>query len=295
MFAGSLASAWEVKLGDRTMNIFNYIQTRYCFSPAGTDQFSVPRLRTDFSGDIGKLAGYFIEVDYVTTPALVYGWANVKLPFGKLSMGRFYEPFGLEYTTPPSNFDTINPTNMLWYYFGYSRDIGIELSNNLGFMKYGVAIVNGADNKFVDDNRAKDLVGRFVFMPNSNLAYGFSGYTGKTGTMEMEKSLAGAEISYNCSIGSLKGEIIGGKMNGANSFGWYLQPLIGIKTPLQLLLRYESWDPNTAIAGDLTGTLTLGVNYFFDEGSKLQINYENKAEETPIDNNALLVQLQVNF
>ena len=42
--------------------------------------------------------------------------------------------------------------------------------------------------------------------------------------------------------------------------------------------------------------MTLGVNYFFNDKTRLQVNYQNKIEgANSIDNDALLMQLQVKF
>ena len=42
--------------------------------------------------------------------------------------------------------------------------------------------------------------------------------------------------------------------------------------------------------------MTLGVNYFFNDNTRLQVNYQNKIETgLSVDNDALLVQLQVKF
>lgn len=42
--------------------------------------------------------------------------------------------------------------------------------------------------------------------------------------------------------------------------------------------------------------MTLGVNYFFNNNTRLQVNYQNKIETgLSVDNDALLVQLQVKF
>lgn len=296
LILGSMVSAWELKTGDRKMNISSYLQIRYSGGPASTDQFSVPRLRTDLWGNLSENVGYFVEYDLVAEPSLIYGWINLETPLTKITVGRLFLPFGLEYMTPPARFDTINPTNTLWNCFAFSRDIGLQLSKKYKKMKYYVAVVNGADNSFSDDNEIKDLVGRFVLMPTDHIAVGVSGYSGKSGTTEAQKSITGAEINANFGPLGVKGEYITGTMSGNNNTGWYLQPLLNFSSILQGLLRYESWDPNTGTAGDSSNTTTVGLNYFFDTGTKLQVNYEIKGEETTqTDNNALLVQMQVNF
>ena len=41
--------------------------------------------------------------------------------------------------------------------------------------------------------------------------------------------------------------------------------------------------------------LTLGVNYFFNDKTRLQVNYQNVAETPSVKNDALLLQMQIRF
>ena len=41
--------------------------------------------------------------------------------------------------------------------------------------------------------------------------------------------------------------------------------------------------------------VTMGVNYYINSATRLQVNYQYKVESYEIDNDALLVQLQVKF
>ncbi len=67
---------------------------------------------------------------------------------------------------------------------------------------------------------------------------------------------------------------------------WNLQPVV----------KYESYDPNTDADDDVNTTITFGVNYFFNDWTRLQLNYLYKAEEpTEISNDEILMQLQVKF
>jgi phosphate-selective porin len=296
LFLVNSAHAWEVRVGERVINIFNYLQVRYTSDPSAMDQFTIPRARIDVWGDVNDKLGYFTETDLMQSPALVYGWIDLKyISKATLRLGKFYYPFGLEYTTPPSQFDTINCTTTLWNLFGYSRDIGMQLSGKFEKFKYYLAVVNGADNSSTDNNKAKDVVGRVVFTPLNKLALGVSYYGGKSGTMEAERVRVGGEINYNEGSFSLKGEYISAKDGNVNKLGWYLQPAYNICN-VQGLARYESWDPDLDISGDKRYIFTLGINWFFDLNAKLQVNYEIKSEETnEVANNALLTQLQLNF
>jgi phosphate-selective porin OprO and OprP len=67
---------------------------------------------------------------------------------------------------------------------------------------------------------------------------------------------------------------------------WNLQPVV----------KYESYDPNTDADEDIETIVTFGFNYFFNDWTRLQLNYLYKAEEgIEIENDELLMQLQVKF
>jgi hypothetical protein len=291
---GLPASAGEVKLGDQSVNISSYIQTRYSFDQARTDQFAIPRLRSDIWGDVNENFGYLIELDATASPSIIYGWIDVKPNKAtKLRVGRFYYPFGLEYTTPPSRFDTINPTFCLWNLFGYSRDSGIQFSQNFQHFKYAVALVNGADNQSADDNEAKDLFGRFVFKKSKDFSAGLSFHVGQAGSTEAERQRIGAELDYKLERFGLKAEYIRARDNGVKKWGWYLQPSLWLSPAFQGLVRFEYWDPDTQSGGNLQTVTTFGVNAFFNAHAKLQVNFELKREETEVSNDAFLIQLQL--
>jgi len=290
------ALAQEIKLGERSVNLTAYLQTRYALAQSGNDTFSIPRLRADIWGDVNDWTSYFFELDAVTSPAIIYGWADLKPnKFTKFSIGRFYYPFGLEYTTPPSKFDTINPTAMLWALYGYSRDTGIELTQNFDKFKYYLALVNGADNQAADDNEGKDLVGRFLFIQSKDLTAGFSLQSGKTGTLEAKRERIGVELNYKAGAFGLKGEGIEAYDAGIRKLGWYLQPSLFLTPALQALMRFEEWDPDIDLAGNRQTVTTLGVNAFFNPETKLQINYEAKREEIEVNNDQFLFQFQLNI
>ncbi len=306
-FSQAVSHAWEIRLGERIMNGFIYIQPRYTFSPVSNDEFKLYRARLDLWGDINDKLGYFLEIDFTQPPSIIYGWADIKYnPEASWRIGRFFYPFGLEYTTPPSRFDTINPTNVFWYYFGYSRDTGIQYKEKRKGMRYDLALVNGADNMNGDDNDSKDFVGRVVFEVEKGSEIGFSYYGGRagTGTLEADKIRSGVELKYEKEKISVKSEYItgfgykddSGLYQAVWGQGYYFQPAYMLSQDLQALFRYEEWDPDVDASGDKKTVALLGLNWFFDPNAKLQLNYEIKREETsPSDNDIFLVQLQLNF
>ncbi|MFC1887530.1 porin [Candidatus Cloacimonadota bacterium] len=65
---------------------------------------------------------------------------------------------------------------------------------------------------------------------------------------------------------------------------------------IQPIAKYEYYDPNTDQDDDGSSIITFGFNYFFNDWTRLQLNYLYKAEEgTEIANDEILMQLQVKF
>ncbi len=64
----------------------------------------------------------------------------------------------------------------------------------------------------------------------------------------------------------------------------------------QPFVRFDHWDPNTAVAGNETTVLTAGFNFFFAQTTKLQLNYtvsDNKL--TNLKENDFILQFQYGF
>jgi len=67
---------------------------------------------------------------------------------------------------------------------------------------------------------------------------------------------------------------------------WNFQPIV----------KYEMYDPDTESDDNALNTITLGFNYFFNDWTRLQMNYLYKAEEGDEEaNDEILMQLQVKF
>jgi len=65
---------------------------------------------------------------------------------------------------------------------------------------------------------------------------------------------------------------------------------------IQPVVKYEIYDPNTETDDNSQNIITFGFNYFFNDWTRLQMNYLYKAEEgNEIANDELLMQLQVKF
>ncbi len=67
----------------------------------------------------------------------------------------------------------------------------------------------------------------------------------------------------------------------------------------QPFIRFDHWDPNTAVAGNETSILTYGFNLFFAQTTKLQLNYNVSVGKTPNlpnnNTNTFVAQFQYGF
>ncbi len=67
---------------------------------------------------------------------------------------------------------------------------------------------------------------------------------------------------------------------------WNFQPVV----------KYGSYDPNTDIGNNMENTYTFGLNYFFNDWTRLQVNYVvNDDAGIDLPNDLFMVQMQVKF
>ena len=64
---------------------------------------------------------------------------------------------------------------------------------------------------------------------------------------------------------------------------------------LQPVIKYEAYDENIDADDDAVSVITYGLNYFFNDWTRLQFNYMYKVEEVEVVNDEIMVQLQVKF
>jgi phosphate-selective porin OprO/OprP len=88
------------------------------------------------------------------------------LPWAKLRLGQFKQPFSLDWYTPADSRDFTElplPIDNLTT----DRDIGVMLHGDIGkgFLNYGLSVCNGTGKNTSDTNDEKDIVARVVLTP----------------------------------------------------------------------------------------------------------------------------------
>jgi hypothetical protein len=273
-----------------------------------------------------------IDGPFLLTAFISYNrWA----PYAKITIGQFKVPFGLELSTGCHKLHTVNRSEVVGQLAGPWRDMGIMVAGGTGgkslfgsktenFFGYSLALTNGTGVNTFDNNRKKDFIGRLTFHPFEFITLGASYRTGKHPT-EIEdsdddhRSRFGVDLELKYKDFTIQGEFIDGSDKGSYTTGggcheplkviqgsvarngFFIQGMYMTKWDLQPVIKWDLYDPNTSEElglNDQQSVITYGLNYFFNERTRLQINYLYKAEENAlveVPNDALLVQLQVTF
>ncbi len=254
-------------------------------------------------------------------------------PWANISIGQFKQPFGLELSTPCHALHTIDRTRVVNELASPFRDMGVMVYGGTDTLfgvkdmfKWQFAVVNGTGMNVWDNNQSKDYMGRLLFSPFDFVTLGGSYRFGKQlnpdTTIEKadERMRWGVEASINKYNFLLQGEYIVGSDKGSKwvgggcgedptlevgdfkSSGYWAMILYDTPWRFQPLVKYQSYDPDTEKDYNKLSAWTFGINYFFNDWTRLQINYVYNIEEsssTDINqyheyaNDMLMVQVQV--
>jgi hypothetical protein len=194
---------------------------------------------------------------------------------------------------------------------GFMASGAITLKNYAGltdhkFFKYQLAIMNGTGINQWDNNNSKDIAFRGVISPWTGIDIGGSFRTGKQKPANSAdgygtRTTIGGELSVSYFNFLFQGEYLygygenlrgteGGGCGGGGTpdidgeldrTGWYAMLLYKTPWNLEPVIKYEYYNPNAqsdyTLAYDAAiyeaTTLTLGINYFINDWSRVQVNY----------------------
>lgn len=305
------------------IKVFGFIQPQYEYhmtSPA-SNTFKFKRARIGVMGDIPYDFSYYVVMEnsaFVSQsgyPYLLDAFISYKrFKWAKVSMGSFKQPFGMEVNTACNALHTIERSMVADQLVAPQRDMGLMLlgGTNETKFRYALALMNGRGLGIGDNNNMKDVIGRIVFKPLDFLSVGASFRYGYPNTNEDTRTSYGAELEVDAGNFLLQGEYIydegdynraaGGGCGadpltlGEKRSGAFVQALYKTNFNLQPVVKWEFFDTDKDIEDNNMYIYTFGLNYFFNDWTRLQVNYQYKAEKgAEIDNDAILVQLQVKF
>jgi phosphate-selective porin OprO/OprP len=307
------------------INGFQIKRARLDFQGHFSSRFDY-RLLVDFVGNSGA-GGSAQTGGALVSPLLLDAYITYK-PFTWLNIkaGQMLVQFSLENLTQDRNLDMVERSqvvNALVARKGDSgnglidsignqngRDLGIQINGSLfpigdyHFLDYYLQVLDGAGIDVTDNNQAKDVDGRLVFHPYKDLSIGANYYNGfdrftGTPTKDQERIRWGADASWTLQSLSLKGEWIRGQEGNKDPIlhqGWYGQAgYFVLHHSLQAVVRYDRYNPNVD-KSVLSTYYDLGLNYFFNVWTKLQVYYSCRGEQNAhVANNMFEAQLQLGF
>ena len=309
----------------RPLSISGYTQIRYqAIDEKGKkDGFDIRRARIDLNGNFTPYLSYRLMTDFAASPKLLDAYAEIKLnDYLNITLGQFRVPFSIENLTQIRKFDLIDFSQVVDALVFRSkdvignqngRDIGIQLggaliksgTNNL--VEYKIGVFNGSGINVADTaNKRKDLAIRLVINPIKGLSFGASYYNGWAKAIKPSSAYIGRsqphnrlgmEASYTANRLGFRGEYIQGVDGSINKEGWYiLAEYYIIPQKLQVVCKYDTYDPDKSKPDNISTNYVGGFNYNFNQWSRIQAFYTIRQEEGPsVNNNYLSVQYQIGF
>ena len=304
--------------------VWGFIQPQYEYhmTDPATNTFKFMRARVGLTGKIPYDFSYYVVLDassfvsQTDNPFLLDAFISYnRFEWAKISMGQFKQPFGMEVNTACHKLHTIRRSMVSDQLVAPQRDLGMAVlgGSNETFLKYSVAVMNGRGVNIKDNNSKKDIIGRVVFNPLDFLSVGGSFRYGFPNTNDGSRSAEVGELAVDVGNFLLQAEYIydegdynrqtGGGCGstpmtlGDKRSGYYVMAMYMTSFMLQPVIKWESFtkDQNSSENNDIY-TTTFGLNYFFNDWTRLQVNYLYNAEKgAEILNDAILVQVQVKF
>ena len=308
--------------GTRSMSLSGYSQIRYQVLDEykKRDGFDIRRARLDLRGSLTPYFTYRVQADLVDKPKLIDAYGEIKLAdYFMVTAGQFKIPFSLENLASSNKLEMIDRSQVVEALVARGkdvignqngRDLGIQVSgtlikvNNTSVLEYRLGVFNGSGINVADTaNEVKDIAVRLILTPVKGLSFGGGYYNGWDKAVKPDvngqsqtRNRTGFEVSYVATKLSLKGEYILGKDGKTNRAGWYIQTGYLLFRRLQVLAKYDTYDPNTATTDNISVNYVFGANYNFNTWSRLQAFYTIRQEEgIMISNNYLAIQYQIGF
>jgi len=318
------ANQHSLTIGSKALQISGLAQIRYQgFEQTGVNNaFDLHRIRLIVQGSVSDQFSYYTQTELGGTGVkLIDAYVSYKpAEFFKFSAGQFKIPFSGESLTSDAVLDFIDRSQVVEALAGRSkdvignqqgRDIGVQISGNLFktndryLFDYTLAILNGAGYDVTTDNNGfKDFAGRLGFHPVKGLDLGTDLYSGEGipavpagGTKSQYRARYGFDGRYVIGPLSFAAEYDHGTDAAIKKDGWFVQAGYAIIPQVQVVARYDTFDPNKAIGTDRATIYAGGLNFTFNKWTKLAIDYLDRREETAtqIKNNIFEAQLQLAF
>jgi phosphate-selective porin OprO and OprP len=315
----------NIFIGSRALQISGLVQARYQgFAQSGVNNaFDLHRARLDAKGNITDQWSYEVYSEFAGSAKLIDAYTAYKFAdYLKFTAGQFKLPFSAESLVSDSQLEFIDRSQGVEALVSRSkdvignsngRDLGVQVSGSFAkvndhyLFDYAFGVFNGAGyNVTADNNNHKDISGRLVVHPIKDLEFGGSIYEGEDiplatakapNPVTQARNRYGFDGRYVIGALSLTGEYIHGTDGSTHREGWFAEAGYYVIPQIQLVAKYDTYDPNKVVTTDRSTIYYGGVNFVFNKWTKLAVDYLYKHEETTtqLKNNVIEAQLQIAF
>lgn len=270
----------------------------------GHDQFNSPLTSVGLQGNITKnnfflfdvnVAGTFEEnVEKVLMDMII---RNDSIKNHKIFVGRMRPAVGVDgsisnYAVPMINRALISRT------FSTARDYGVKVDGTHKYVDYSIGIFNGSRNSFSHNPGRPDISTMAIFKPVKSEKYGNFSVGGgiSNGRRYYDYNVLSSYAKYSYKKLDLESEYMyangyNGVTNSPNKAqGFYVMPTYHLTKNTDLLLRYDTIDPNTHAHNKDIQEYTAGINYYLaDKRIHLTVNYIYSNTPTNSSNRVLFM------
>ena len=221
-------------------------------------------------------------------------------PTATLRFGQQRLPYGLAASTGAPSLPTPEfprATHLLVQRVSIFRDIGLSVFGRAAGLEYGVGVFNGAGiNVAADNNRVRDVLGRVSYAVRPGWTLGISGWRGRSGALYAPDGVPRRTFYDDASFRrwGVDTRLARGPLHLAAEYlhdrtehnpdavsatpagrsversGWYLLAAFRLVPRLEVVGRYDRWDPDRAVAADETTEYVGGIQWYLLEAPVLE-------------------------
>lgn len=230
--------------------------------------------------------------------------ATNKIPHHRVLIGHSRPPVGMEGAYGPFVLPFI-ARSQISRNFGTVRKLGARVSGNYSLMDYDFGVYS-SDTYFQEFFPGAEFIGRVDFKPlaKTDGKYGklLIGASMDAGHRDNNFCVVGAHVQYDYKrfMANFEWAQANG-YNGPSGFstnkhasGFYTTLGYMLTKKLQLIARYDEFDPNREISNNNKREYSLGLNYFIKgQGLRLILNYVFCQNDNARDSHKILLGTQI--
>jgi hypothetical protein len=185
------------------------------------------------------------------------------------------------------------------YKFISSTDYGLAFHGDFPKEKgeYALSVVNGEGYKKAGQNVNTDpgFIANLRVNPISGITIGGSYFMDKKGAEKTDFNAYSVVGRVAFEPVDVWIEYLSKDDNGKVGSGFMVMPIVKVMDNLELVARYDMWDPDTDAPDDEETLIIGGLNYYINPSVALQLNYENISPEEGDSTDKIILQFNWKF